>query len=175
MAYARVQQRSRCSRVSSRPVLEPAYQPTNQRRPCSLEERAGAAGGQARLQPVPTQHNTCLPPPVAPSKHLARTHARTHGAASAQPTPISRMCKQETSYKEMSSHEAPVSGTQASRRQSRLPSLNLLLSTQTFNHLKLSSHLSQRQPLSVILSSINISQQSQLMQISSKNAPVCSS
>jgi len=49
-----------------------------------------------------------------------------------------------------------------------------MLSTQTFNDLKLSSHLSQRQPLSVILSSINISQQSQLMQISSKNAPVCS-
>jgi len=49
-----------------------------------------------------------------------------------------------------------------------------MLSTQTFNDLKLSSHLSQRRPLSVILSSINISQQSQLMQISSKNAPVCS-
>jgi len=121
------------------------------------------------------QHNTTPATATAGSTEQAPcTHAHTHRAGSAQPTPISRMWKQETSYKKMSSHEAPVSGTQASRRQSRLPSLNLLLSTQTFNHLKLSSHLSQRRQLSVILSSINISQQSQLMQISSKNAPVCS-
>jgi len=80
MAYARVQQRSAAQPLQPCIVTAStrASPPASDGHAVSRSGRAGAAGGRARLQPVPTQHNTCLPlpPPVAPSKHLARTHAR---------------------------------------------------------------------------------------------------